>query len=59
MCVQCGIYRISAIWDNRVQLRYVGHMRVRWDSRIGIRTCGCNVRKPYAYRVCHSCVGNL
>jgi hypothetical protein len=37
MCVQCGIYRVRAIWDNRVQFRYVGHMRVRWDSHIGIR----------------------
>jgi hypothetical protein len=42
MCVQCGIYRIGAIWDNRVQFRYVGHMRVRWDSQIGLR-CGSHM----------------
>jgi hypothetical protein len=42
MCVQCGIYRVRAICDNRVQFRYVGHMRVRWDSHIGIQR-GCKV----------------
>jgi hypothetical protein len=62
MCMQCGIYRVRAIWDNRVQFRYVGHMRVKVGfayRNMMWQPYGYNVRNAISCRMCHSCVGNV